>query len=80
MVVLEHLVAIMEETKAKVDTKQEKLEAKVETSQEKTGAIAEHYIWSPCIKATHLLTASQDWACDFYLETSMEQLTRRLSV
>jgi hypothetical protein len=65
MVVLEHLVAIVEETKSKVDAKQEKLKAEMETSQEMTEAIAEHYIWSPHLKATHLLAASQDWVSDF---------------
>jgi hypothetical protein len=49
---------------AKMGASQGKLEAKMEASQEKTEAIAEHYKWEPCVKATHLLTTLQGWASD----------------
>jgi hypothetical protein len=65
MAVLEHLVPIMKEMKAKVNTKQEKLVAKMKASQEETEAIAEQYKWAPCIKATYLLTTLQGCTSDY---------------
>lgn len=41
-----------------------KLETMMEASQEKTEAIAEHYKWVPCVRATHLLTTLEGWASD----------------
>jgi hypothetical protein len=43
---------------------QEKFEVKTEANQEKVDTVVEPYKWAPCVKATHVLTALQGWACN----------------
>jgi hypothetical protein len=69
MACLEVMEICLEKMEATMKAGQEQMRAKIKNGMEKmkateSEAIAEHYEWEPCVKATHLPTALQDWAPD----------------
>lgn len=69
MACLEVVEACLEKMETTMKAGQEQIRAKIKTGMEVMNAtvpeaIADHYGGAPCIKATHLPTAQQDWAPD----------------